>query len=255
MADVSMVDGDGDPGQLLRRQSGALGRHAGSGAEPCVVVCAGRARLRGDAEIVRRGNGPWPRRPDGRGGRPGRPGRRRGRLSFPRGRAPGGAEMLSEEGLILCVAFAALALLALGVLELLAPSRPRHPRRVGRDPWRRAKTASAPARPVRAVAPAPARSVEEAGPRAEPPIEQVLRSEAERDFRRMTPAAPAGVWPTRVEPPPAPSGFARQIEPPPPMIAREPEPAPAPPIEVEIREAPEVETEPVAAAPDPEPDP
>ncbi|HEY7649885.1 MAG TPA: hypothetical protein VID04_12855 [Methylomirabilota bacterium] len=146
--------------------------------------------------------------------------------------------MLSEEALILFVALVALALLVLGVLELLAPTRPRHPRRVGRDPWRRAKTASAPPRPGRAAVPAPGRSVEE----AEPPIERVLRSEAERDFRRMTAAAPAGVWPPRVEPPPAQSGFVRQIEPAPPMPLAPP--VTPPPIEVEITEEPEVEPEP-----------
>jgi tetratricopeptide (TPR) repeat protein len=151
--------------------------------------------------------------------------------------------MLSEEALILFVAMAALALLVLGVLELLAPSRPRHPRRVGRDPWRRARTASVPPRPMRAVAPAPSRPVEE----AEPPIERMLRSEAERDFRRITPAAPAGVWPPRVEPPPAQSGFIRQIEPAPPM--------PLAPSELQVASEPEpaVEMEPVAAAPAPEP--
>jgi tetratricopeptide (TPR) repeat protein len=56
--------------------------------------------------------------------------------------------MLSEEALVLYAAAAACVLLVLGVLELLAPTRPRHPRRGGaaRDPWRRARTTSTPAR-------------------------------------------------------------------------------------------------------------
>jgi tetratricopeptide (TPR) repeat protein len=58
----------------------------------------------------------------------------------------------------------------------------------------------------------------------------------------MTAAAPAGVWPPRVEPPPAQSGFVRQIEPAPPMPLAPP--VTPPPIEVEITEEPEVEPEP-----------
>ena len=129
--------------------------------------------------------------------------------------------MLSEEALILFVAIAALALLVLGVLELLVPTRPRHPRRVGRDPWRRARTASTPPRPLRAAVAAPPRPLED----AELPIERMLRVDAERDVRRMTAAAPAGVWPSRVEPPPAQSGFFRPIEPAPSIPSRCPSPS------------------------------
>ncbi|MGH7313236.1 MAG: hypothetical protein ACREJV_08690, partial [Candidatus Rokuibacteriota bacterium] len=63
--------------------------------------------------------------------------------------------MLSEEALVLIGAAVALGLLILGVLELIAPSRSRYPRRRGapnRDPWRRARTSSAPPRP-RAIDP------------------------------------------------------------------------------------------------------
>jgi tetratricopeptide (TPR) repeat protein len=58
--------------------------------------------------------------------------------------------MLSEEALVLIGVVVAVGLLILGVLELIAPSRSRYPRRRGapnRDPWRRARTGAAPARP------------------------------------------------------------------------------------------------------------
>jgi hypothetical protein len=156
--------------------------------------------------------------------------------------------MLSEEALILFVAIAALALLLLGVLELLAPTRPRHPRRVGRDPWRRARSASSPTRPVRVAAQAPARAVEQ----AEPPIERILRIDAEPDLRRMTAAAPAGSWPARVEPAPAQPGFFRPIEPAPPIPFAGPAPWIAkedPPEAPEAGPEPEPEPEPVVTSP------
>jgi tetratricopeptide (TPR) repeat protein len=158
--------------------------------------------------------------------------------------------MLSEEALILFVAIAALALLVLGVLELLVPTRPRHPRRVGRDPWRRARSASTPPRPLRAVVPAPPRSMED----AELPIERVLRIDAEREVRRMTAAAPAGVWPPRVEPPPAQAGFFRPIEPAPTMPLSVPEPPSVPEPEI-VREPEPVREDPPEVAVEPAPDP
>ncbi len=65
--------------------------------------------------------------------------------------------MLSEEALVLFGVVVAVGLLILGVLELVAPTRSRYPQRRGapnRDPWRRARTGAAPARP-RAADPAP----------------------------------------------------------------------------------------------------
>ncbi len=55
--------------------------------------------------------------------------------------------MLSEEAFVLVVFLVACASVALGTLELIWPTRPRHPVRrsaVGRDPWRRARSRSAP---------------------------------------------------------------------------------------------------------------
>jgi tetratricopeptide (TPR) repeat protein len=180
--------------------------------------------------------------------------------------------MLSEEALILFAALAALGLLILGVLELVAPTRRR---RVGRDPWRRARPASVPPRSARAAAPLPPRRIED----GEPPIERLLRAEAE-GVRPRTAAAPAGTWPPKYEPRPRPvevTPVAREPEAavaPAPMMAPEPVEAPEPPVVPELTVGPErdivvgappdVESEPtleaesvpmVAAAPEPEPVP
>jgi tetratricopeptide (TPR) repeat protein len=69
--------------------------------------------------------------------------------------------MLSEEALVLIGIVVAVGLLILGVLELIAPTHSRYARRRGapnRDPWRRARTGTIPARP-RAVDPVPATTV------------------------------------------------------------------------------------------------
>jgi tetratricopeptide (TPR) repeat protein len=116
--------------------------------------------------------------------------------------------MLSEEALVLVSAFAGLALLVLGVMEELWPTRPRHPGRPSRDPWRRARPANAPraaapapagrkrvlepaapapaspsragsAPPLRAAAPALDVSASSATETVQPPIEQLLRAQAE----------------------------------------------------------------------------
>jgi tetratricopeptide (TPR) repeat protein len=155
--------------------------------------------------------------------------------------------VLSEEAVLLFGVLVALALLVLGVLELLAPSHPRQPRRVGRDPWRRARSASTPPRPVRTVVPAPPRPADE----VEPPIEKLLRSEAE-GFRTRIPAAPAGTWPPKI-------GRPQSI--PPPVDLTPPAPV-TPPYEARVRpewgatHEPEVAREPeVAYEPEPEVEP
>jgi tetratricopeptide (TPR) repeat protein len=54
--------------------------------------------------------------------------------------------MLSEEAFLFVVLLFACGLLGLGTLELVAPTRPRHPVRRTRDPWRRARPRGVPAR-------------------------------------------------------------------------------------------------------------
>jgi tetratricopeptide (TPR) repeat protein len=151
--------------------------------------------------------------------------------------------MLTEEALILVSAFAGLALLVLGVMEELWPTRPRHPGRPSRDPWRRARPANTPraaapapagrkrvlepvapappsphragsAPPLRGAAPALDVSASSATEATQPPIEQLLRAQAEiieelthsarstspRDARRRPPEPPI--------PPPEPPGPA-----------------------------------------------
>jgi hypothetical protein len=97
-----------------------------------------------------------------------------------------GGVMLSEEGLIVVAGLVACGLVILGTLELVAPTRPRRrdlPRE-GASPLPAASAAAtgAPAIPQWTVVdvPAPGRATADAGaPPAEPPIEQILRAQAE----------------------------------------------------------------------------
>lgn len=169
--------------------------------------------------------------------------------------------MLSEEALILIAAFGGLALFVLGILELFWPSRPRHPRRpTARDPWRRARTGPAPVAkrpPERADSPPPqvascpveVETTAEAEP--EPPIERLLRSEAEPVAAEQV-AARAG-WArrpaeTRRAHDAGPRRDAREVSEPPPAEPPEP-PVPRPePVVAEPVESPPAEpAEPVAA--------
>jgi len=151
--------------------------------------------------------------------------------------------MLSEEALLLIGAVVALGLLILGVLELIAPSRSRYPRRRtrSRDPWRRARTGSAPPR-ARAVE--PTREAIERWPifsdRPGPFADMPRVSPRSRPDPAV--AAPLEPGPTWDLPPveaviAATEPVARRETPPPPP------PAPPPPLELMDEPLPEVVVE------------
>src|SRR5262249_8063741 len=147
--------------------------------------------------------------------------------------------MLSEEALGLVAAILACGLLTLGVLELLAPTRQRFPRRpVARNASLQPRAAPAPApkreERSRLVTPPPLAAsfplsqvpaAAEPSPSGEPPIERLLRSQAEalEPPRRLPPLPPsAPPSPSRPLPPPATPRTPPPAQPPPPSTMTPP---------------------------------